>query len=411
MEWVPVADLDETSASALVDAHAPDLTPTLRERVLREAGGNPLALLEFPVAMRSGRFGWTELSEDLPMTVRLERAFVSRVGHLPAATRALLMVAALDDGTDLAEMLAAAGIVLDTAVDLEASQPALDESLLISDGSSARFRHPLVRSALRHATPLAQRQSGHAALARVLSESHPDRAAWHRASSITAADEQVAAELEQAAQSAFRRGALVSAVAWLQRAAALSPDPAVRGARLLSAAELAFELGRFSHVEQIKRQVAGMALRSRDQSRLAWLEGVFDDGSSSEPAEAQRLISLAGQALRADDRDLAAQLLVGAARRSWWSDPGADVRQEIVLAARRASLPDNDPRLLAICGLPSHMRAGRSSSASSPGGLLTPTDSRKRPGCSVSPHSARATSPARSGSCPRRSRRCARRAG
>ena len=411
MEWVPVADLDETSASALVDAHAPDLTPTLRERVLREAGGNPLALLEFPVAMRSGRFGWTELSEDLPMTVRLERAFVSRVGHLPAATRALLMVAALDDGTDLAEMLAAAGIVLDTAVDLEASQPALDESLLISDGSSARFRHPLVRSALRHATPLAQRQSGHAALARVLSESHPDRAAWHRASSITAADEQVAAELEQAAQSAFRRGALVSAVAWLQRAAALSPDPAVRGARLLSAAELAFELGRFSHVEQIKRQVAGMALRPRDQSRLAWLEGVFDDGSSSEPAEAQRLISLAGQALRADDRDLAAQLLVGAARRSWWSDPGADVRQEIVLAARRASLPDNDPRLLAICGLPSHMRAGRSSSASSPGGLLTPTDSRKRPGCSVSPHSARATSPARSGSCPRRSRRCARRAG
>jgi len=358
MEWVPVADLDETSASALVDAHAPDLTPTLRERVLREAGGNPLALLEFPVAMRSGRFGWTELSEDLPMTVRLERAFVSRVGHLPAATRALLMVAALDDGTDLAEMLAAAGIVLDTAVDLEASQPALDESLLISDGSSARFRHPLVRSALRHATPLAQRQSGHAALARVLSESHPDRAAWHRASSITAADEQVAAELEQAAQSAFRRGALVSAVAWLQRAAALSPDPAVRGARLLSAAELAFELGRFSHVEQIKRQVAGMALRSRDQSRLAWLEGVFDDGSSSEPAEAQRLISLAGQALRADDRDLAAQLLVGAARRSWWSDPGADVRQEIVLAARRASLPDNDPRLLAICGLSESHESG-----------------------------------------------------
>ena len=274
VEWVPVSGIDESSASALVDERAPDLTPVLRERVLREAGGNPLALLEFPVAMRSGRFGWTELSEDLPMTVRLERAFVSRVGHLPAATRALLMVAALDDGADLAEMLAAAGIVLGAAVGLEASQPALDEGLLVSDGAAAQFRHPLVRSAVRHATPLAQRQSGHAALARVLSGSHPDRAAWHRASSITVADEQVAAELERAAQNAFRRGALVSAVAWLQRAAALSPDPPVRGARLLSAAEIAFELGRFTQVEQIKRQVAGMALRSRDQSRLTWLEGV-----------------------------------------------------------------------------------------------------------------------------------------
>ncbi len=139
-------------------------------------------------------------------------------------------------------------------------------------------------------------------------------------------------------------------MAWLERAAALSPDPPARGARLISAAEIAFELGRFSHVEQIKGQVAGIALRPRDQSRLAWLEGVFDDGSTSEPAETRRLVSLAGHALRADDTDLAAQLLVGAARRSWWSDPGADVRQEIVRVARQASLPDNDPRLLAICG-------------------------------------------------------------
>ena len=358
MEWLPVAGIDESSASALVDGHAPDLTPVLRKRVLREAGGNPLALLEFPVAMRSGRFGWTELSEELPMTVRLERAFASRVEHLPAETRAVLMVAALDDGTDLAEMLAAAGIVLGTEAGLEAVQPALDAGLLISDGASAYFRHPLVRSALGHATPLAQRQAGHAALARVLSGPHPDRAAWHRASSITAADEQVAAELEQAAQSAFRRGALVSAVAWLQRAAALSPDLPARGARLLSAAEMAFELGRFSQVEQLKRQVAGMTLRPRDQSRLAWLEGVFDDGSSGEPAETRRLVSLAGQAMGADDPNLAAQLLVGAARRSWWSDPGADVRHEIVRTARQASLPDNDPRLLAICGLSQSNESG-----------------------------------------------------
>jgi DNA-binding CsgD family transcriptional regulator len=351
MEWVPVTGIDESSASVLVDESAPELTPVLRERVLREAGGNPLALLEFPVAMGSGRFGWTELSEDLPMTTRLERAFVSRAEHLPAVTRMLLVVAALDDGADLAEMLAAASIVAGTEVGLEAGQPALDEGLLISDGVSVHFRHPLVRSALRQAAPLALWQSGHAALAQVLAGPHPDRAAWHRASSITTADEQVAADLERAARNAVRRGALVSAVAWLQRAAALSPDSSMRGARLLSAAEIAFELGRLSQVEQIKGQVAGIVLRPRDRSRLAWLEGVFDDGSSSEPAEVRRLISLAGQALHTDDSDLAVQLLVGAARRVWWSDPGADVRHEIVLAAQQASLPDNDPRLLAICAL------------------------------------------------------------
>src|SRR3954451_16688662 len=145
MEWVPVTGIDESSASVLVDESAPELTPVLRERVLREAGGNPLALLEFPVAMASGRFGWTELSEDLPMTTRLERAFVSRAQHLPAVTRMLLMVATLDDGADLAEVLAAARIAAGTEAGLEAAQPALDEGLLISDGVSAHFRHPLVR--------------------------------------------------------------------------------------------------------------------------------------------------------------------------------------------------------------------------------------------------------------------------
>ncbi|CUU59616.1 regulatory protein, luxR family [Parafrankia irregularis] len=351
MEWMTVAGLDASAASALVDEHAPDLTPALRERVLRAAQGNPLALQEFPVAMRSGRFGWTELSDELPMTTRLERAFVSRVAHLPAATRTLLMVAALDDGTDLAEMLAAASIVAGATVGLEASQPAFDEGLLISDGAVTHFRHPLVRSALWHTTPLARRQAGHAALASVLSGPHPDRATWHRASSITSADERIAAELEQAARNAFRRGALVSAVSWLRRAAALSPDQSARGARLLDAAEIAFELGRFSQVEQIRRQVAGMALRPRDQSRLAWLEGVFDDGCSGESAEVRRLSRLAEQALHTSDPDLAMQLLVGAARRVWWSDPGADVRQEIVRMAQQVPLPEDDPRLLAVCAL------------------------------------------------------------
>jgi DNA-binding NarL/FixJ family response regulator len=349
--WVPVPALDAAAAAALLVETAPGLDDALRERVLREAGGNPLALLEFPVAMASGRFGWTELSDELPMTTRLERAFVSRAEHLPDATRTVLAVAALEDGTDLAEILAAAAVLTGEDLDPGACDPALAAGLLVSDGTAAEFGHPLVRSALRHALPSAQRRSVHAALAQVLEGGHGDRAVWHRAAAAGASDERVAADLEAAAEGAVRRGALGSAVTWLQRAASLSPGDADRGARLLRAAEIAFELGRADQVDQLRRQLDRATLRPRDVSRLMWLEGAFDDGASADPAQVGRLVVLAEQALRAQDTDLAFQLLVGAGRRAWWGEPGERVRHEIVVAARAAALPDDDPRVLAVLAL------------------------------------------------------------
>jgi len=348
---VPVGALDAPEAAALLAGTAPGLDGALRDRVLREAGGNPLALLEFPVAMASGRFGWTELSDELPMTTRLERAFVSRAEHLPDATRTVLAVAALEDSADLAEILAAATELTGEAVGPEACGPALAAGLLVSDGTVAEFGHPLVRSALRRSMPESQRQRVHAALARVLEVPHRDRAVWHRAAASRTPDEQVAADLEAAAEGAVRRGALGSAVSWLERAASLSPGDADRGARLLRAAEIAFELGRADHVDQLKRQLDRTALRPRDTSRLTWLEGVFDDGSSADPAQVGRLVVLARDALRAQDLDLAFQLLIGAGRRAWWGEPGEQVRHEIVVAARAAPLPDGDPRVLAVLAL------------------------------------------------------------
>ncbi len=347
VEWMDIGGIDAEASAALLDARAPDLSTALRARVLLEADGNPLALLEFPAAVRSGRFGWTEFGDHLPMTTRLERAFAARADHLDAAVRAVLIVAAVDDSDDFNEVLAAATIVAGSPVDRATAQPALELGLLSSDGETFEIRHPLVGSALRQAASVAVRRQAHAALAQVLA-AQPDRAAWHRASSVSEPDEQIAADLEQAAGTAQRRGAIVSAVAWLERAAALSPHPSSRAARLLSAAELAFQLGRYSHVEEIKAQVAQVPLRPRDQSRLAWLEGVFHDGSTGEPAEVGRLINLAEQALATHDLDLAVQLLVSAGRQVWWRDPGADLRHEIVLMAQRASLPQDDPRLLAI---------------------------------------------------------------
>ena len=350
VEWMELTGIDETASAALLDARAPNLPPAMRDRVLRQARGNPLALLEFATALESGRDAWTDVGDDLPMTTRLERAFAARAEQLGPAVRAVLTVAAVDDGNDINDVLAAAQRLHGAPLDRVMAQPAFEHGLLTVDGDRYRIAHPLVGSALRQAMPSATRQQAHRALARVLA-AIPDRAVWHRASAVSGRDEGIAAELEQAARDAQRRGAIASAAAWLERAAALSPDPREQAARLLSAAELRFQLGRFSQVEQIKAQVAGLTLRPRDRSRLTWLEGVFHDGSTGEPAEVRHLVDMARQATGGRDVDLATQLLVGAARRVWWRDPGADLRHEIVDAAQQANLPDADPRLLAIYAL------------------------------------------------------------
>jgi DNA-binding CsgD family transcriptional regulator len=350
MRWREVRGIDETAATALLRDRAPHLPAAARDRVLRQARGNPLALIEFAAVLEPGGQSWSDLDDDLPMTTRLERAFAARADQLTPAALAVLTVAAVDDGDDLDDVIAAAQILHGSPMGRGAVQPAFDQGLLIATGARYRIAHPLVGSALRQRMLPAARRQAHEALARVLT-TYPDRAMWHRASSVSGRDERIAAELEQAAGAAHSRGAVASAAAWLERAAALSSDPQAQAARLLSAAELGFQLGRFSQVEQIKAQVTGLSLRDRDRSRLAWLEGVFHDGSTGEPAEVRHLVEMARIATGANDIDLAMQLLVGAARRVWWRDPGPAVRHEVVHAAQQVDVGAGDPRLLAVLAL------------------------------------------------------------
>jgi len=347
---VELAGLDDAAASQLLQSHDPHLVPPLRERVLLRAGGNPLALIEFAAALRTGRAGSPEADDDLPMTLRLERALLARAEELEPPARTVLDIAALDDGTDLADLLAAARIVLDQPVDLDTVQAAIDLGLLaVADGTYG-ISHPLVRSALRHAMSPGYRQQAHAALATALA-AHPHRAAWHRAASAPGPDERIAAELADAAIDAHRRGAVSTALTWLERSAALSPDPDAQAARLLTAAEFGYELGRFAQVEQLTAQVRQLPLAARERSRLTWLEGVFHDGSRSEPSDIRHLVELARQSAGDGDVDLALQLLIGASRRVWWRDPGEGVRGEIVQALEQMPVPAGDPRRLAALGL------------------------------------------------------------
>ncbi|MFI2364053.1 ATP-binding protein [Promicromonospora sp. NPDC019610] len=357
--WIELQGLVTDAADALLRSCAPGLSAALHDRVIAQADGNPLAIVEFAGALRAGTPGWTELDDALPMTLRLERAFAARADELQPVARAIVDVAALDEGDDLEEVVAAAAILCGAAVGPDDVRPAVALGLLTVTGPTYAFTHPLIGSAVRQSMSHERREQGHGALAAVLS-ANVERAAWHRAGALSGRDEPVAAQLELAAAEARRRGAFPTALTWLERAAVLSPDPLDRAARLLSAAEVGFELGRFAEVERLKDQVARMALRPRDRSRLTMLTGAFHDGATSDPADVSHLVDLARHATAEADVELTMQLLFGAARRVWWRDPGPAVRQEIVSAARAVPLPAEDPRVLAVLGLAESLELSRS---------------------------------------------------
>lgn len=155
--------LDEVAAAALLDAQVSSLAPDVRERVLHESAGNPLALVELPSVFRSRHVDGTALpSEPLPLTARLERAFAERSVELPPATRTALLVAAANDGDDLAVVLRAAGAVYKAFMPADALQPAIAGRLIEIDHAGLSFRHPLVRSAIYGAATVPERHAAHA---------------------------------------------------------------------------------------------------------------------------------------------------------------------------------------------------------------------------------------------------------
>jgi DNA-binding NarL/FixJ family response regulator len=335
--------LPAPAAAALLDTRAPGLPEDVRARLLDEAAGNPLALVELPVAY--GKLGeGVRMPAWLPLTTRLERAFAARAFDLPPDTRTALLVAALDDGPRLSEVLDAAALVANAAVTVGVLDPAVSARLIEINGAEFRFRHPLMRAAIRQVASVSQRQVGHAALADVLAD-RPDRAVWHRAASIIGPDEAVAGELEAAARHAQRRGGMAVAVSALRRAADLGNEPQ-RAGRLLHAAELGFEIGQQDLVLALLAEAEPLCLASREQARLTWIRESFTDGTPGDAAQARLLAAAAGQAGAEGDTDLALNLLYGAALRCWWVDPGEATRDEVVAAAERLDVAETDPRLL-----------------------------------------------------------------
>jgi DNA-binding CsgD family transcriptional regulator len=237
-----VEGLGDVDASALLDAAVPGrLDERVRDRIVAETRGNPLALLELPRGLTAAELaGGFALPHAGSLASRTEESFLRRARSLPEDTQRLLLIAAAEPVGDASLLWRAAAHL---GIGTEAAAPAVAAGL-IELGSRVRFRHPLVRSATYHAATLEERQEIHRALADATdSRADPDRRAWHRARAAVGPDEAIAHELELSADRAQARGGIAAAAAFLERAHEMTLDPARRSARALAAAQAKLEAG------------------------------------------------------------------------------------------------------------------------------------------------------------------------
>jgi DNA-binding CsgD family transcriptional regulator len=265
---VVVRGLGARDAGALLQSTVTSaLDPLVRDRILAECHGNPLALLELPRGLPMPGLAFESESDTFatPLTHRLEQGFLRQLQPLPRATRRLLLAAAAEPVGDVQLLWRAAerlGIGAEAAAAGEAAG-------LIELRDRIRFRHPLVRSAVYRSASRAERREVHGALAEVTDpDLDPDRRAWHRACAVVGPDEAVAEELERSAGRALSHGGLAAAAAFLERAAALTPDPVRRGRRSLDAAQAKVSAGEFADASALLAAAEFSPLAEAERARL-----------------------------------------------------------------------------------------------------------------------------------------------
>jgi DNA-binding CsgD family transcriptional regulator len=330
-----VRGLPERDARALLDAALTwPIDERVREQIVAETRGNPLALLELPRAATpahlAGGFG---LPGALPG--RIEDSFRQRVDALPAQTRRLLLLAAADPTGDPVLVWRAAGRL---GISTLAAGPAAEAGLAEFD-ARVRFRHPLVRSAAYQLAPARDRQEVHRALADATdSKADPDRQAWHRAQAADGPDEGVAAELEDSAGRAQARGGLAAAAAFLERAALLTPDPARRTGRTLAAAQASLRAGAFGKALELLAMAEAGPLDELQGVRADWLRGqiAFASGPGN---DAPTLLLKAAKRLEPLDPGLARETYLHAWQAALFAGHLADAGDLEEVSRTAAGLP------------------------------------------------------------------------
>jgi DNA-binding CsgD family transcriptional regulator len=340
-----LAGLGDQDANAVLDSVlAAPLDGRVRERIVAETRGNPLALLELPrglsPAQLAGGFGFA------PLAGRIEEEFQRRLRELPAQTRLLLLVAAAEPvGEPLLLWRAAERL----GIPAQAATAAADAGL-VEIGTRVLFRHPLVRSAIYRAATLSDRHDVHRALAEVTDADHdPERRAWHRAQAAPGPDENVAEELERSAGRAQARGGLAATAAFLERAAMLTGDPAHRAQRLLAAAKTKCDAGA---LEAALGLLVAVEAGPPDQLRTAEVEHLRGQIAmiQGRGTDAVRLLLSAAKRLESLDATLSRETHLEAVAAAVWADdpdePGA--LRAASEAARAAPAGPQPPRAVDV---------------------------------------------------------------
>ena len=344
---IRLSGLSAVDASELLDSVVPGPTdPTVRDRIIAETRGNPLALLELPRTWTTAELveGLSE-SSSVPLTGHLELAFAKRLSELPPDTQTLLTLAAAEPTGDPALLWSAAA---ELGLDCDAAAPA-ERAGLIEFGRHVYFRHPLVRAAAYRAAPTQNRLAVHRALAEVTDPVRDaDRRAWHRASSTVAHDEDVAVALEQSAGRAKARGGLSAAAALLERAASLTPDAARRANRTLAAARakrdagaLEGALGLLSAAESEPPSELRSALAEQLRGKIAFDQGRGEDAAELLLSAAQRLEPFDPTGARDTHLEaLAAAVWASGANGREWINKAAEAARAAPPAAERPRTAD-----------------------------------------------------------------------
>ncbi|MEU4286950.1 AAA family ATPase [Kribbella sp. NPDC026596] len=335
MPRLDVGGLPPEHARELLSAAIPGpIDERVRDRILAETRGNPLALLELPqdlsYAELAGGFG---LPDAQQLTHRIEDTFQRRLAPLPSDTRRLLLVAAVEPAGDAALVRRAAqqlGIAVDTV------DPAQFAGL-VRFHERVTFRHPLVRSAIhREATP-EERWEAHRALADVTDPARDaDRRVWHLAHAASGPDDAVAAELEQSADRAQARGGLAAAAAFLERSAQLTLDPAQQATRALAAARTKSQAGAFDAALNLLVMAEAGPLSELQQARVDLLRAQVAF-ATNRGRDAAPLLLNAAKRLEPIDTALSRETYLDALTAAMFADRLADPEGNSLAVARAAS--------------------------------------------------------------------------
>jgi DNA-binding CsgD family transcriptional regulator len=348
--------LDDTATARMLDHYGAGLEYAQRAHILRSAAGNPLALAELPSALGSAPDVVSDIHmQRMPLTPRLQRSFAQGFLDLPVATRAAVLIAAVDDETWVHELVAAVRVFLDNdEIGLEVFDQAVHAGLLSGDDVHLDFRHNLSRAAVLHDETMARRQEARRAIAAVVPPG-PLRT-WHQAHSVPVPHEALGDELESACTVSLER-TVVAAVATLERAAQLSVDPEKRARRLLRAAEYATALGRTDVVERYIAAAALTELSGTARVHAELLHTNYAGAGADDGIEVSALVEHARTALAECDTDRVLSLLAAAAERAWWTDAEHGTRAVISDLARL--MPSDDPRVAVILALAAPVDNGR----------------------------------------------------